>query len=176
MHELHSIRSRGGKRPATAEQTAGDRGPRPHDGQPTLENQPATTLKIASSSATKRTVSGPPPPGGPIALLDAYHDQLRDAVKHVTERGFARSWAEDGLPQVNVFVGPRDERGRPECLLVLRAQAAFDFAWRMYDWAMGQKRDAEHARDGSALVLWRANAARGASRARPRPAAATECP
>jgi 4-oxalocrotonate tautomerase len=85
-----------------------------------------------------------------MTLLDAYHDQLKDAVGHATERGFARSWGEDGLPQVKVLVGPRDEHERPECLLVLRAQAAFDFAWRMYDWAMGQKRDAERARDGSA--------------------------
>ena len=86
-----------------------------------------------------------------MALLDAYHDLLKDAVRHATERGFFRSWDDDGLPQVKVFVGPRDERGRAECLLVLRTQAAFDFAWRMYDWAMGQKRAAEQALDGSGI-------------------------
>jgi hypothetical protein len=64
-------------------------------------------------------------------------------VRYATERGFFRSWDDDGVPQVKVYVGTRDERGRAEGLLVLRAQAAFDFAWRMYDWAMGQKRQAE---------------------------------
>jgi hypothetical protein len=83
-----------------------------------------------------------------MALLDAYHSVLREAVRYATERGFFRSWDDDGVPQVKVYVGPRDERGRAEGLLVLRAQAAFDFVWRMYDWAMGQKRAAEQGRDG----------------------------
>lgn len=105
-------------------------------------------VETPSSPSSRRTVSGPPRPGGPMALLDAYHDVQKEAVRYATERGFFRSWDDDGVPQVKVYVGPRDDHGRPEGLLVLRAQAAFDFAWRMYDWAMGQKRQAESACGG----------------------------
>jgi hypothetical protein len=87
-----------------------------------------------------------------MALRDAYHDQLKEAIRHATERGFARCWGDDVVPHGKVFIGPRDECGQTECLLPLRAEAAFDFAWRMYDWAMGQSQDVERARDGSALT------------------------
>ena len=164
MYEPHSIHSQGGELPAPG--TPDRRRPqksRPHDGPHAPEKRQAAAVNIPSSSTTRRTVGGPPPPGGPMALLDTYHDQLSAAVRHATERGFVRSWGQDGLPQVKVFVGARDARGRPECLLVLRSHAAFDFAWRMYDWAMGLKRDAEQARDGSCLAPWRPNALRRAS-------------
>jgi hypothetical protein len=122
------------------------------NGEPDMLAADRVTVKPQAIRSSRRTVSGPPRPGGPMALLDAYHDLLKEAVQYASERGFFRSWGDDGLPQVKVYVGPRDESGRPAGLLVLQAQAAFDFAWRMYDWAMGQKRDAERARDGSLLT------------------------
>lgn len=45
----------------------------------TAEANAAMTGKAQPSTSYRRTVTGPPPPGGPMTLLDAYHGvQARD--------------------------------------------------------------------------------------------------